>query len=327
MKPSVIILSIVAVLTLVGAGVTIAMNSPKAEPQNETNNEVQAPENADLERIVATDGALTEMVYALGKGDKVIAADASAFWPISVKQKPNIGYVRALSAEGILSVEPGLLINSTKAGPPNLIAQLRASGMPMVDVTDEHQADMFKNIPAQVRQVGKILQTEAEANQLAEAIEADVNVARSIGEKNGQSQTVVFIFNHSGRFTIGGGDTPAHQMIELVGLKNAAEGVSQWKPLSPESLLTLNPDWVIIADSGKLNREAALMALSENGWEKTKAGQNQRLVMVNSIKHLGKGPRVGVAALELIQSIYPDEEVPTSLSGPWFDKVEEGERR
>lgn len=330
MKPSFIILSVLAVLAVIGAGLTLVLNSPGAETEevsaDTSGAQIQAP-NADLQRIVTTDGALTEMVYALGKGDQVIAADASAYWPISVKKKPNIGYVRNLSAEGILSVKPGLLINSTEAGPPNVIQQLRASGTPMVDVTDEHAGDMFKNIPAQLRQVGKILNAEAKANELAAAVEADLKMAREMGQKKGQQETVLFIFNHSGRFTVGGKDTPAHDMIELVGLKNAAEGVCKWKPLSPESLLTLNPDWVIIADSGKLNREAALKALSDNGWDKTKAGQKQRLVMVNSIKFLGKGPRVGVAALELIKAIYPDEEVPSSLSAPWFEKVEQGESR
>lgn len=329
MKPSFIILSVLAVLAVIGAGITLVLNSPGAETEvsaDTSDAKIQAP-NADLQRIVTTDGALTEMVYALGEGDQVIAADASAYWPISVKKKPNIGYVRNLSAEGILSVKPGLLINSTKAGPPNVIQQLRASGTPMVDVTDEHADDMFKNIPAQLRQVGKILKAEAKANELAAAVEADLKMAREMGQKKGQQETVLFIFNHSGRFTVGGKDTHAHDMIELVGLKNAAEGVSKWKPLSPESLLTLNPDWVIIADSGKLNREAALKALSDNGWEKTKAGQKQRLVMVNSIKFLGKGPRVGVAALELIKAIYPDEEVPSSLSAPWFEKVEREESR
>ncbi len=70
---------------------------------------------------------MTEIIYALGLGDRVVGSDISSHWPEEVKQLPRIGYPRTLSAEGILALRPDLLVTTPEAGPPAALEHLRAN--------------------------------------------------------------------------------------------------------------------------------------------------------------------------------------------------------
>lgn len=132
------VLLIVAALIVGGAAyVTLtqthaAPSAPPAKTEADVPRASRPPSDgqaAKVHKIIATDGALTEVVYALGFGDSVVAADATARWPESVTLKPSIGYVRRISAEGILSLAPTLVLNNADAGPPEIIEQLRSAGL------------------------------------------------------------------------------------------------------------------------------------------------------------------------------------------------------
>ena len=81
------------------------------------------------DRIVAAGGDVTEIIYELGLGDNIVAVDTTSLFPPAALAKPKVGYVRQLSAEGVLSVEPDLIIVSGAAGPCGAFEQLRASGI------------------------------------------------------------------------------------------------------------------------------------------------------------------------------------------------------
>ena len=86
----------------------------------------------DISRIVVINGDVTEVVFALGLGENVVAVDTSATHPAEVTNLPQVGYQRRLSAEGVLSMDPTVVIGNTNAGPPEVIEQIRATGVPVV---------------------------------------------------------------------------------------------------------------------------------------------------------------------------------------------------
>ena len=69
------------------------------------------------ERIVSVGGSVTETIAALGALDRVVARDTTSSWPEEVEALPDVGYVRRLSPEGVLSVAPDLILAEEGAGP------------------------------------------------------------------------------------------------------------------------------------------------------------------------------------------------------------------
>ena len=91
----------------------------------------------DTSRIVSLGGAVTEIVFALGYGQKVVGVDASSSYPEAVSDIAKVSYHRRLSAEGIISLAPTLVIATTEAGPPEVIQQLRSAGITILILPHE----------------------------------------------------------------------------------------------------------------------------------------------------------------------------------------------
>ena len=92
----------------------------------------------DNSRIVSIGGAITEILYALGLEQRVVAIDSTSFYPPqALHDKPNVGYMRALSPEGVLGLSPSLILATEDAGPKEAVAVLRAAGIPFVLVPDK----------------------------------------------------------------------------------------------------------------------------------------------------------------------------------------------
>ncbi|MEX0582565.1 MAG: ABC transporter substrate-binding protein, partial [Sneathiella sp.] len=98
-------------------------------------------------RVVSVGGALTEAVYALGAGELIVGSDTTSYYPEAAAASPKVGYQRALSAEGILSLNPDLVLMTDEAGPPPVLAQLKSAGVNMLTLNAGRSLeDVKKNI-------------------------------------------------------------------------------------------------------------------------------------------------------------------------------------
>ncbi|MBE7466242.1 MAG: ABC transporter substrate-binding protein [Planctomycetes bacterium] len=278
----------------------------------------------DLSRIVATDGAVTEIMYALGFGDRIIAADSTAKWPAVVAKKPSIGYVRRLSAEGLLSLNPTLILNTVEGGPPEALEQLRASGVPLIDLPGEKQNKSFPAMLDLIEAVGAALEVPDRGKELAAAVEADLEAVRhALASRLGPK--ALFIFNPSeDKLTAGGGGTGADEFFKLANLPNVAGHLENWKPLSKEAVLEAGPELLVAATRSEHQAFGTTDELLKlHGLDRTPAGQTKRVIFVDGIRFLAGGPRVGEMAHEFAKLVHPDLELPASRSAPWFRKIEE----
>ena len=92
--------------------------------------------DAPATRIVSVGGAITEIIYALGEQDRLVARDVTSNFPAQARELPDVGYIRRLSPEGILSVNPDLIIAQEGAGPPETIELLNEAQIPMVEIPE-----------------------------------------------------------------------------------------------------------------------------------------------------------------------------------------------
>ncbi len=121
-------------------------------------------------RIVAAGGVVTEIAYALGRADRLVGVDSTSLHPAEALQtKPNIGYVRALSAEGVLSLRPDRVIAVEGAGPPDVLRLIMEAKVPVTLVPEDLTEE---GVLRRIRLVGDALDARDAAAQLAETVSA-----------------------------------------------------------------------------------------------------------------------------------------------------------
>jgi serine protease len=270
----------IALLTL------LALGCRRATPRVDA-----APPEA---RIVSVGGAVTETVFALGDGARVVGTDSSSTHPPEATRRPQVGYLRALSAEGVLALRPTLLLTTTDAGPPPVLRQLREAGVRVEMIPAQHGAEGAR---ARVRAIAALLHREREGA----ALEARMDLAlQALPAPREPRPRVLFIYARgAGAANVAGRETAADAIISLAGGMNAVQGYANYRPLTPEALVAAAPDAILLTTRGlqSLGGRAAVLAMPGVG--ATPAGRTGRVIDVDDLLLLGFGPRVGEAAAAL----------------------------
>ena len=180
--------------------------------------------NPDGSRIVSIGGAVTEILYALGMQDAVIGVDSTSLFPREAAAKQNLGYMRALSAEGVLALSPNLILMEDGSGPPETVNLLDAAGIDIVHVPNGHDVD---GIGKKIRIVAGAVDKAAEGERLAATVEAGLKRLADDLTRIGEKRRVLFILSMAdGRPMAAGSDTGADAIIELAGGTNVFAGAA-----------------------------------------------------------------------------------------------------
>lgn len=255
-------------------------------------------------RVVSVGGSLTEIVYALEATDGLVGTDTSSGYPEAATRLPQVGYQRRLSAEGVLSLNPTLVLATADAGPPAAIAQVRSAGVPVVVVPNARTADGVKE---KIRTVARALGREEKGEELARNLDADLALAREYVAGAKKKPKVLFIYARGqGTMMVSGSGTSAHTMIQLAGAVNAVSGYENYKPLTAEAVVAASPDLILMLTSGLESLGGVDGLLKTPGLALTPAGQNRRIVAMDGLYLLGFGPRTGKAVLELARKFHSE---------------------
>jgi iron complex transport system substrate-binding protein len=260
----------------------------------------------DASRILAIGGDVTEIIYALGAGARLVGVDAtSQFPPQALKEKKNVGYMRALSSEGVISVAATLVLASERSGPPEVVKTLKTTSVPYVEIPDEHSATGIAN---KVRLIARAIGTEAEGEKVVRQMVADFAALDAMRAKIKKPVRALFVLGmQNGRATAGGQGTSADAILKLAGAENVATAVNGFRPLPNEAIVELAPEVIVAmrrSSPGDNHDIERLFALK--GIESTPAGVNRRLVMMDGLYLLGFGPRAPAAVRDLMTNLYPD---------------------
>ncbi|NNM72875.1 heme/hemin ABC transporter substrate-binding protein [Enterovirga aerilata] len=254
-------------------------------------------------RIVSLGGAVTEILYRLGAGDLVVAVDTTSIHPPEVmRTKPNVGYLRQLSAEGILSARPDLVLAVDGAGPPDVLKQVREAGVPIEPIPEAPTpAGVARKIEAVARAVGR----EKEAAELLKEVEMGFAALAESRARIARPVRALFILSlQNGRAMVGGRNTTADGMLALAGAENVATGFEGYKPMTDEAILAAQPEVVVMMETGP-GAVPAADVLEGAALSQTPAGRDRRLVKMNGLYLLGFGPRTPEAARELLLALKP----------------------
>lgn len=256
----------------------------------------------DTKKVITLGGPITEIVYGLGKGKHLIATDTSSYFPEAANQLPKIGYQRSLSAEGIISLKPSLVIGSTESGPPNTLEQLKKAGIPVLilDASPTVEATRKK-----ILTLGKLFGSENRANQMVRSLEKDLLISKTRFPPVSKRPKVLFIYARgAGSVMVSGSGTSADSMIQMAGGVNAVSTFNDYKPITAEAVVTANPDVILMLDKGLSSIGGIEGVLKLPGVAVTPAGKNKRIIAMDDLYLLGFGPRLGQAVRDLTQHLY-----------------------
>lgn len=260
------------------------------------------------QRIVSVGGAVTETIYLLGRQDRLVGADTTSTYPAAANDLPKVGYMRALSAEGVLSLRPDMLIAADGSGPPGALETLAQAGVRIERVPEARSIDDV------VEKVGKIADLTDAATK-GDVLSAEIArraeiVAAAIAGRSASPRVLFLMQLREGAMLCAGEGTAAEAIIGLAGGRNALSGFDGYKPVSAESVLAEDPDFILMMahvaeQSGGvegLREEPRLSAVP--------AAREGRIVVMEGLKLLGFGPRTADATAELARHLHEADAIP-----------------
>ena len=263
-------------------------------------------------RIVCLSKHLTEMVFALGKGHNIVAVDLSSIFPDSAKLLKNVGYHRALNAEGIISMNPDLVIHSNDIGPENVLPQLQKAG---INIKEFGGANTFDSAKMLLKNLGSFFNEEVKATALCNKMDVDFEKAKTALQTKNLKNTPSVMIVHFGRanniyFIMSGRQGVGDKMIELAGGKVVKYDAKGARQISAESVAESNPDIIIATDFGFDQMGSMDKFISDiPGVTLTNAGKNKRIIRFEENDLVYFGPRTGENVIKLMNLIHPADAV------------------
>lgn len=269
----------------------VVVSCNKKEGQTEsTANDTLASE-IKTERIVSLNGAVTETLAALDAAGTIVGKDVTSTYPADLTAK-DLGHVRSITAESILALQPSIVFGTTKDVNPTLNNQLQKANVSMILIDQEYSVEGTKKLITDV--ANKL--NKQNYQPLLDNILNKIATIKPFDKK----PKVLFIYARgAGNLMVAGKETPLHNMIELAGAENAAAALTDFKPLTPEALLTTNPDVILMFDSGLQSLGGVDGLLKVEGIAATNAGKNKKVISMDGQLLSGFGPRLGEAVVEL----------------------------
>ncbi|SFE74596.1 heme/hemin ABC transporter substrate-binding protein [Roseivivax sediminis] len=256
-------------------------------------------------RVLSLGGAVTEIVYALGEGDRLVGRDSTSTWPPDATELPDVGYVRALSPEGVLSVSPDLILAEEGAGPPEAVEVLRAANVEFVTVPGGFDAEA---VLTKIETVGAALGRPDRAAELAERTRTALrDASERAAAHDGPARRVLFVMSaEGGRLMAAGVGTAADGIIRMAGAENAMRGFQGYKQVSDEAVAAAAPEAVLMMDRGGEHAVSDETLFGSPALRTTPAARDGRVIRMDGLKLLGFGPRTAEVAAELSTALYGD---------------------
>ncbi|MFG1245378.1 heme/hemin ABC transporter substrate-binding protein [Xanthobacter flavus] len=272
------------------------------------------PQGAAQPRIVSIGGAVTEILFALGLGDRVVAVDQTSRYPAAARRLPDVGYARALSPEGVLSVGPTLILAMEGAGPPSTMEVLKQASVPVVVIPDGRDREaVLRKIAAVAKAVG----VEEKGRALAAEVSDDFAALDAMVKALPERPRAVFVLSASGgAAVVGGSDTSADAILKLAGLTNAMAQIKGFKPALDEAAMSAEPEAVVVMRGGGQVLDAATV-FALPAFAGTPAARDKRLVALPGSYLLGFGPRTPRAARDLAAALHPGAKLPELPARSW----------
>lgn len=269
----------------------------------------QEIEIKDASRIVAVGGSVTEVIYALGGEKNLVATDSTSLYPAAARDTPKVGYMRQLSAEGVLSLRPSVVITTTAAGPEAALRQIADAGVAVLVLSDDYS---FDAVIAKIEGIGRALGLDKAAAELVTKVRADMaDVTARIAQSKTRPRALSFLtFGQGGAPQAAGRMTAADGIIRLAGGVNVFDAWSGYKPMTPEATVAAAPEVIMLGTQTIETIGGVDKILADPALALTPAAKQRRVASADALMLLGFGPRTPEAVRIVARVFHPEVEFP-----------------
>ena len=254
---------------------------------------------SDPSRITSAGGSVTEIIYLLNAEDNLIAVDVTSNYPPEARKLPSIGYVRQLSAEGVLSLDPTIIIGEDDMGPPSVLDQIKRTQVEITIIPEDHN---IEGILKKIECISSVIGINSEAIINNTIIPKISKLNQLIQE--GKKKKIIYILGmQSGSPLVAGNNTSGDGLINISGGINPFSSFEGWKPVGTESIIEASPDLIIISERG-LNGFGTMEDLRMHpALYLTPASQNNKIISIDGMASLGFGPRTIDSAIQVSETL------------------------
>ena len=253
--------------------------------------------------IVVAGGSITEILYFIGEESRIIGIDVTSNYPKETESIPSIGYVRNLSTEGVLSLNPTLILGEDDMGPPRVVNQLMGFDVELKIIPEDQT---IEGVIEKILCIASIIGSE---NKVDKIIRSDllpmVDEINYLKNKSTiKNKKLMLILSIQGVSPIVAGQgTSGDAFIKMVGAHNIFDSFKGWKPVSEEAIIEENPDFIIIP-SRDVHKNSDFKSITTNPiFKNTKAGKENNFIFEDTMAMLGFGPRTIESALKVLKQL------------------------
>ncbi len=254
------------------------------------------------QRIVSLAPAITETLFALGLGDKLVGVTNYCDYPAEAKTKPKVGGFSTPSAELVVAAKPDLVL-ATKIN-ESYVPQLEQAGLTVVTIESLNLPQVLENIQL----IGQVTGASEAANNLTADMQKRIDsITTKVSRLPDEQKPAVYFEIWPDPLTTGGSKSFVNSLITMAGGKNIAGDVEQdWVNLSPEMVLARDPKVAILCHHGS-SLQTVEQFKSRKGWEQVSAIKNNRIGLVSDENTVVRtGPRVVEGFEYMARLIHPD---------------------
>lgn len=245
------------------------------------------------ERIVSLGGGITEIVYALKQDQQLVGIDSSSIYPEATQYLPKVGYYRSIPVEGVVALNPSLILSSEMAGPKKSLDELAKLGIKIQIIPDKPS---IESLYQRIQTIADTLNMSEEGKHLIAQTKQSISAATA---PHNPKLDTIFLINRTGSLMAAGNETSADEMMKLAGVNNIFAHQKGFKPLSAESLASAKPELIIITEfsaknSGDIDKLKSLPALMDSP-----AVKHNRILVLDDLLAMTLGPRTDEAIRQI----------------------------
>ncbi|MDV9170602.1 ABC transporter substrate-binding protein [Streptomyces sp. W16] len=259
-------------------------------------------------RIVPLSGSLSEIVFTLGLGNRVVARDITATFQ-QAAELPLVTRNHDVSAESVLSLKPDLVLAEKTTGPSEAMGQIRAAGVPVL-VVDPAQG--LADVGPRIQAVADALGVPAAGKELTKRSEERIAAVRKAIPAHKEKPRVAFLYlrGSASVYLIGGTGSGATSLLEAAGAVDAGaeSGLKQdFTAITTEALAKAAPDAILVMTKGLESVGGVDGLVKIPGVAQTPAGMDRRVVSIEDGVLLNYGPRTDQVLKSIVDQLYGDD--------------------
>ncbi|MGE7946129.1 ABC transporter substrate-binding protein [Lysinibacillus sp. NPDC093688] len=266
---------------------------------------VEVAFNAVPKTIVSLQPSNTEILFALGVGDKIVGATEFDTYPEEAQKIERVSNSTTFNSERILALKPDVVIAYTTGGKDeenlNALKGLEDAGIKVFAI---QSAKSFDDVYGDIEQVATVMGIEDKGEKLNEDIKAKIaDVQAKVKDVKKPKNVYLEISPKPDIYTAGSG-TFQQEILNAANVNNVFADLKSWAPVSEEDVIAKNPEVILTTVSYVKN--SAEEILSRDGWNSITAIQNKAVYSIDTDISNRPGPRIGEAVELIAKAVYPE---------------------